>query len=293
MNDETTPTTTTTTITSAVEEGKPSSTALCPTCRLRPRVVKGQTIRPYCQECDREYQRRRYHEKNDGVSRCPDCGDRLPHSKGKCLVANHRWEIDQGRARINADIPGYGDLLPDDVCARARRHWPGVRLPPPSQVFVGINPHLDDRLIREGQDKNIALCQTLAVLPPFEQREYYDLYRVDPADAQRWARLEPWKRLIRKGDKDDELIWKFFTMFRLRVDAAAREPSRPWTLSSQGADLQQLFGILDRVSPTGLTRLCSVMMLYAVALQHGRPLGDVVRPPWEVSSQTIANGKKD
>jgi hypothetical protein len=183
---------------------------------------------------------------------------------------------------LSEQWPGYGELQTDeDFLARIGRNWrsPAV-YPKPSTVFLGLEPSLDHRLIRENRDKDVGLCQAVAAVPPGEQREFLELYLVDPNDAKHWAALPRWKRPIRKGDPDDVLVWKFFTMHRLNMEqAAANVP--PWSMASQGAQLPQLFGTLMRLSPHGVQKLGLVMNAFGDALQYGRELGNVVKKPWE------------
>lgn len=188
---------------------------------------------------------------------------------------------------MREEFPGYAEILAavlSDV-QRVRilsnfyRRKTTRAFPPASQLFAGLDAKLDERLIRDRRDKDVALCQALALIPASEQREFLDLYLVDPADAQRWASLPTWKRPIRKGDKDDIQIWAFFTMQRLNMEQAARE-APPWSMASQGAQLPQMFGALARLSPAGLQKLVLVMNAFGVALQYGRDLGDVTKKPW-------------
>jgi hypothetical protein len=147
-------------------------------------------------------------------------------------------------------------------------------------VFAGLDPALDQRLIRERRDKDVALCRTIAVLPPTDQREFFELHLKDPNDAQHWAALPKWKRPIRRGDTDDQRIWKFFTMQRLNMEQAARDDP-PWSLASQGMQLPQMFGVLRDLSPEGIKKLCSVMSMYGLMLGHHEDVGDVVHKPWD------------
>ncbi len=173
-------------------------------------------------------------------------------------------------------------MLPEQVLHRAGVSWPTApAFPPPSTVFPGIEAALDHRLIREQRDKDVALCQALAVIPANDQRDFLELYLFDPADARQWAALPAWKRPIRKGDTDDQQIWKFFTMQRLNMEQAASPTAPAWAMSSQGAQLPQMFGVLAYLSPAGLKKLCLVMSTYGTALQHGHQLGNVTKKPWE------------
>ena len=266
----------------------------CPKCGSRPRRQRGG----YCQSCDSVLARERRALRRSSstflskerkcrrapTKQCELCGKPLPHRKGKgskgCPERARQSSIRRGRQVLNAQWPDYGTVLHDEaVLARAGKDWPHVRLPRPSHVFIGLDAGFDDRLIREHRDKDVELCRAMAALSKGDQREFFELYCIDPADAQHWAALPRWKRPIRKGDADDVLIWKFFVMQRLNMEQAARDEP-PWALASQGAQLPQMFGALARLSPAGLQRLCRVMSTYGDFLQHHRDLGDVVHPPW-------------
>jgi hypothetical protein len=183
---------------------------------------------------------------------------------------------------INGQWPGYGDLLADEsLLARAGQNWPSVAgFPVPSRLFPGLTVALDQRLIRDRRDKDVALCRAVAAVPTVDQREFLELYLRDPKDAQHWAGLPRWKRPIRKGDPDDILVWKFFTMQRLNMEQAASE-APPWSLASQGAQLPQMFGTLMRLTPHGVQKLGLVMNAFGDALQYGRDLGNVIKKPWD------------
>ena len=118
------------------------------------------------------------------------------------------------------------------------------------------------------------------MVPPDDQREFLELFIIDPADARHWAALPRWKRPIRKGDADDVAIWKFFIMQRLNMEQAAAE-APPIPMPSQGAQLPQMFGALTQLSPAGLQKLCTVMTAFGVMLQHCRNVGNVSKKPWE------------
>jgi hypothetical protein len=198
--------------------------------------------------------------------------------------------IRRGRQKLNEQWPGYGDVQTDErFLANTGRNWPSdgqqwrqrvATFPKPSRVFIGLDSGLDHRLIRDERDKDVALGRALAALPAANQQEFYELYLVNPADARHWAKLPPWKRPIRSGDKDDIQIWKFFTMQRLNMEQAARE-APPWSMASQGAQLPQMFGSIAYLTPEGFKRLVLVMNSYGTSLQYGRELGDVVKKPWE------------
>jgi len=164
---------------------------------------------------------------------------------------------------------------------QAAADWTRVGgFPPPSRLFIGLDSSLDHGLIRDKRDKDVVLCQAVAKIPPVDQREFLELYLVDPIDAKHWASLPRWKRPIRKGDPDDLQIWKFFTMQKLNMEQAAGD-FPPWSLASQGAQLPQMFGAIDRLSPYGFKKLCLVMSAFGWALQHGTPLGNTSKKPWE------------
>lgn len=248
--------------------------SLCSKCGIRPRRRAGA----YCRECDREWHRESSRRKKS-CRRCDGCGQPLPH-KGRRGCPTTR--IANGRRKISERWPGYGELLTDEtLLLRAERDGCKIAgFPLPSRLFAGVEAALDERLKREHRDKDVGLCQALAQIPASDQREFLELYLVDPLDAQRWASLPTWKRPIRKGDKDDQQIWAFFTMQRLNMEQAARE-APPWSMASQGAQLPQMFGALARLSPIGLQKLVAVMNTYGVLLQYGRDLGDVTKKPWE------------
>lgn len=189
----------------------------------------------------------------------------------------------RGRARINAQWPGYGDLLNDEaVLVRAGSGaWPHhvAGYPLPSRVFPGLDPGLDHRLIRDHRDKDVPLCQVLAAIAADDQREFLDLFLVDPADAHHWASLPRWKRPIRKGDADDVSVWKFFTMQRLNMEQAAT--GTPWSMVSQCAQLPQMFGVVAYLSLAGVQKLVAVMNAFALVIQQGRDPGNVMKKPWD------------
>lgn len=190
--------------------------------------------------------------------------------------------IGRGRQKINERWPGYGDLLPEDCLNNAGHNWPHHPIyPHPSAIFVGLDPALDQRLVRDKRDKDIALCQTLAAVPVVNQQEFYELYLVDPADARHWLLLPRWKRPIRKGNTDDQQIWKFFTIQRLCMEQAANPEAAAWPMASQGAQLPQTFGVIRYLTPAGLQKLVDVMGSYGTMLQYGRDLGDVTKKPWD------------
>lgn len=191
-----------------------------------------------------------------------------------------------GAQRLDKISPGYAEAmrraLPETESTRILSNYYRhrfCRFPKPSEVFVGLDGILDSRLLREKRAMDASLCGALAVLPRTDQREFLDLYLVDPVDAQRWAMLSKWKRPIRKGDKDDRQVWKFFTMQRLNMEQAARE-APPWSMQSQGAQLPQMFGVLSYLSMDGFKKLIAVMSAYGAMLAERQDVGDVVREPW-------------
>lgn len=224
---------------------------------------------------------REHHDQHKAstTERCEQCGGHLPHPN-KCPVTAHRNWVSRGRRKLNDQWPGYGDALTDESWLERIGHsWPRGAFPPPSSVFPGLCSNIDSRLIAAGRDKDVAFCRTLAQVPSQEQREYLELALIDPADAARWAALPPYQRPIRKGDPDDIAIWKFFTMQRLNMKLAAS--GRAWELSSQGAQLPQMFGVLFSLTPAGLQKLVVVMSGYGSALHAGRSVGDVLKKPWQ------------
>lgn len=192
-----------------------------------------------------------------------------------------------GAKKLDEQWPGFLDVvsvaLPEPELTtflrNVRRNHSHYRLPLSSRLFPGLDPKLDDRLHREGHEKDLTLCRALAALPTSDQREFLELYLKDPADARRWAALPRWKRPLRKGDDDDQLIWAFFIMQRLNMEQAARE-APPWAMASQGAQLPQMFGAVNRLTLGGVKKLCLVMSTYGVMLQNANVIGDVVKKPW-------------
>jgi hypothetical protein len=189
--------------------------------------------------------------------------------------------IRRGRRKLNERWPGYGDLVTDDAfLVRCGHSWPRVQLVPPSTVFAGLSPALDDRLLRLEKVADVACCQAVAAQPTADQREYLELYLQDPVDAAHWARLPVWQRPLRHGDADDRGIWKFYVMQRLNMEQAA-SPAPPWPLTSQGAQLPQMFGVISTLTLPGYRKLCAVMTTYGVMLQNGLDVGGLRPRPWE------------
>jgi hypothetical protein len=150
---------------------------------------------------------------------------------------------------------------------------------PPSRVFPGLNASLDERIIRDGRDKDVPLCTALAGVKQEEQREFYERFLVDVVAASRWVRLPKWQRPIMLGDAQDRLIWKVFTILRLNMELTATS-TRPWEkeLASQGQQLVQLAGLLSQITDT--QRLGTFLAGYGALLAKGQDVGDPTRPPW-------------
>lgn len=265
------------------DSGLPPS--LCPKCGERPRFRSGKTLQPYCKECYTADRRDRYIQKHRSTL-CPKCGAK--RTQGDCIHCAEIRHARLGEQRLREQFPGFVEAIAAKFTEAERRRLAAnfyknahARFPRPSDVFPGLDPAFDARLIREHHDKDAPLCQAVASVPAGDQREFLDLYLVDPLDAQRWAMLPTWKRPMRKGDKDDQQIWAFFTMQRLNMELAAR--GKPWSLASQGAQLPQMFGAVARLTPAGVQRLVIVMNAYGVGLQYGRDLGDVTKKPWDPS----------
>jgi len=149
-------------------------------------------------------------------------------------------------------------------------------LPAPSTLFPGLVSSLDAPLRHAQRDQDVGLCSHLAAVKPAEQSEFLALYLVDPADAQLWVRLPRWQRPIRKGDKTDRAIWKFFIMQRLNMEAHAH--GHVITLKAQGYQLQQMGGVLYGLADAN--RLAAVLSSYGAMLHAGEAVGDTHRPPW-------------
>ena len=261
--------------------------SLCPKCGERPRISSRQHRQPYCRECYNADRRARNIRKHRAAV-CQKCGAPRPDRKTECVRCATNRTARLGEALVRELFHGYADVLASVLPESERvrifynfyKNKSARNFPPPSQLFAGLDPALDHRLRRDRRDKDVALCQALAAVPAPDQREFLDLYLVDPADARHWAALPRWKRPVRKGDKDDVEVWKFFTMQRLNMEQAARDAA-PWAMESQGAQLPQMFGAVDRLSPAGVKKLCLVMSTYGTTLQYGRELGNVVKKPWE------------
>jgi hypothetical protein len=226
------------------------------------------------------------------VRHCPACGGRVKPGPGqRCLSCLHQSETARAERLLAEQHPEYVRVLARMPEAARRAflrslaftHRPGamVRFPRPSEVFAGIPPAFDDRLIRDGHEKNVGLCQALAVVPKYDQREFYERYCADPIKAQRWVSLPRWKRYLMAGDKDDHLIWKLFIIRRTDMEGRAQPARVPWTLAGQGRALVQEMGVMDSLSPTGVKRLIQVLSTYGSMLAHGEDVGEVTRPPWK------------
>jgi len=143
-------------------------------------------------------------------------------------------------------------------------------------LFPGLVSSLDAPLRHAKLDQDVGLCTQLAALKPADQSEFLALYLVDPADAQLWARVPRWQRPIRKGDKTDRAIWKFFIMQRLNMESHAK--GYRFDLKAQGYQLMQMGGVLYGLADAN--RLAAVLSSYGAMLHAGEDLGDTKRPPW-------------
>lgn len=257
-----------------------AGSSLCPNCGLRPRRAANGT-RGYCRECHRAWERAHLDQKKSSRKQCPLCGAWLPHKGHGCPEKARRYYIQRARQKLNERWPSYGDVVTDEkFLARAGQNWPRIAgYPLPSEVFQGLDASLNHRLIRDQRDKDVTLCQAVSAIPADEQREFLELFLVDPVDAQHWATLPRWQRPIRKGNADDVAVWKFFTMQRLNMEQAAT--GTPWALASQGAQLPQMFGAVARLSLTGVQKLVAVMNGFGLVLQQGRDPGNVMKKPWD------------
>jgi hypothetical protein len=257
----------------------------CPKCGIRPRRLNGT----YCRECTREwFQARRLRQQKNRSSLCRKCGATKKTGVSECTRCAINRAARYGEQRVREQFVGFADVLiaalSEPECIRVFANFyknRTARFPPPSKLFPGLDARLDARLIRDHRNKDVALGQALAAIPANDQRDFLELYLVDPADAHHWAALPAWKRPIRKGDADDQQIWKFFTMQRLNMEQAASPVAPAWAMSSQGAQLPQMFGVIAYLSPAGLKKLCLVMSMYGTALQHDQALGNVTKKPWE------------
>ena len=185
--------------------------------------------------------------------------------------------------KLDTRYPGYwlaiASALPPDEAARLARNFDkanGVSFPPASRVFPGLDAGLDTRLARVELDKDAAFCAELAAMPTAQQRDFLELYLVDPVDARHWATLPAWKRPIRRGDSSDQYIWKFFIQQRLNMEALAR--GQAIDLKAQGYQWKQMAGCLLYI--TDWRRFALVMSIFASMLHSGQDVGDVINPPW-------------
>jgi hypothetical protein len=173
-------------------------------------------------------------------------------------------------------------------CKTAQDLGRPIRWPLPSEVFPGVNPGLDDRLVRQQQNQNIPMLEAMAKLPSEDQAEFYERYLKNPQQAQLWASVPRWKRPIIAGDPQDVLIWKFFTIIRLELEywASRSEEGLRAGLHAQGYQLCQKAGLLYSI--TDIKRLSAVLSMYGFMLQKGSDLGalpeylgNVTEPPWK------------
>ena len=132
------------------------------------------------------------------------------------------------------------------------------------------------RLVRDGRDTDAACLEALATVPRHEQGEFYDRYLQDPAEAMRWASVPAWKRPLLAGDAEDRLIWKIFTVLRLKVEWCARFNEQG--LREEGYQLARLAGLLESVKDP--RRLGMVLGIFGGMLREGGNPGDVMHPPW-------------
>ena len=272
---------------------EPDSPPPCPKCQgTRLRRYTGDRARFWhCLDCDAARKRQSTRAKKvRKTTSCARCGGHDWFPSGDCRLCVLRHGAERGHRLLAERYPDYAEqvmaALPESErtqyfanLAKANKR-PGLAAPlPPSRIFPGLNQSLDDRLLREGRARDVECCQAIAQVPPPDQREFYERYVKDPALAQRWARVERYKRPLIAGDKQDDLIWKLFTMIRLQMDMLAE--GRAWTLPGVGRSLVQQAGFLDAI--TERRRLVEVLSTYGSMLAHGEDVGDPTRPPWRVS----------
>ena len=225
-------------------------------------------------------------------ARCKRCGGRKWYREGTsrrvCVKCNDGYyKENTGLHRIAAISPGLADRirrlrelpLSRQLLQRAARHSRWERCFFPSVYFPGIGPRLDGRLVLLGRNTDVDLCESLAAVQSDDQREFLDLYLQDPADAKHWAELPAWKRPIRRGDEQDRLIWRVFTVVRLNMEFAAKEGPRRWGIKSQGLQLRSLGGLLSSIKATD--RLGRVLSLYGQTIWDGLDSGNPKTPPWQ------------
>lgn len=271
---------------------EPASPPPCPKCQgTRQRRYTGDRARFWhCLDCDAARKRRLSTAKKiRKAQRCAQCGEQDWFPSGDCRPCVLRHAAERGHRLLADEYPDYAErvvaALPESDRTRyfanlskgRKRIGFNVVAPlPPSRIFPGLNPSLDDRLLREGRARDVACCQAIAQVPPSDQREFYERYVKNPALAQRWARVERYKRPLIAGDKQDDLIWKLFTIIRLQMEMLAE--GRTWALAGVGRSLVQQAGFLDAI--TERRRLVEVLSTYGSMLAHGEDVGDVMHPPW-------------
>jgi hypothetical protein len=210
------------------------------------------------------------------------CGKRGKHF---CPEPVRQGKIARARRLLEAQAPGYSAGLSEDQLLQIGQTVRGQpTIPLPSVRFPGLLAALDQRLRDHHLDTAVSMCEAIARLDKDDQRDYLELYLKDPDDAARWASLPSWKRMLRKGDAEDQLIWKFFVSFQLTLALLAKPEGSIDTrgprqsLPSIGAELRVWAGLLQRLPDT--QKLSAFLSVYGTFLKRNEPT-DLTTTPWQ------------
>lgn len=242
-----------------------------------------------CRSCAAE--KKQFRRQKQLKVRCPKCGGKVAPGLGVgCAACKRTAYIANGEKLLRERHPEYAELVLSILSEPARSDLlhrisrttrPGSdwRLPSPDELFPTIRAGVAERLVRARHHINIDLCRRLSSVPWADQLEFYDRYLTDPDRATCWARLPRWQRPIMAGDADDQMIWKLFTMIRLRMAGSVN--LHPATLPGLGRGLVQEIGFWEGIKDR--PRAYQVFSTYGAMLAHGEDVGDVVTPPWKVT----------
>jgi ribosomal protein L37AE/L43A len=275
----------------------PPPCSVCGGSRQRRRLNRHGSEYWLCLDCDAARKKTSYHgERNAIRSRdvCRKCGGRQWTGKARrCIRCHYRLAAERGLRILTEAYPAYAEAVARALADPDSRYFVNITVHglgkplAPSRVFPGLNETLDARLIREGHARDVPLCNAVAAVKPEEQREFYERYLKDPAEAQRWASLPRWQRPIMAGDPQDRLIWIFFDLQRSLMEAAGSEKALP--IVTIANTLSHLGGHLEII--TERRRLGAVLTIYAAMLSQGEDVGDPTRRPWV--DERIANALKN
>lgn len=214
-----------------------------------------------------------------------------PDGSWKCRKCERRWEATAGLNRMRVSNPAVVPVLEQHrnradvktILWYERKGRPWVHRFFPSRFFPWIEKDLDAHLLKLGRNTDVALCEALQAVPSGERREFISLHIIDPEDARHWASLPRWQRLIRRGDEDDQKIWKLITSWTLIMRDRASETMAPWSVASQAMQYRAMRG--GEWSVKDPKKLFYVMTGYLDSLADGQPLADPRRPPWKAGAR--------